>query len=37
MSDRDEDVEAAWDEEVERRVRQIDGGEVKTIAWEDDH
>jgi putative addiction module component (TIGR02574 family) len=27
----DEDVEAAWAEEVERRVRQIDSGEVKTI------
>jgi putative addiction module component (TIGR02574 family) len=30
----DEDVEAAWAEEVERRVRQIDSGEVKTIPWE---
>jgi hypothetical protein len=35
MSDRDEDVEAAWDDEVERRVRQIDSGEVKTIPWEE--
>jgi putative addiction module component (TIGR02574 family) len=35
VSDRDEDVEAAWDEEVERRVRQIDSGEVKTIPWEE--
>ena len=31
----DEDVEAAWAEEVERRVRQIDAGEVKTIPWEE--
>ena len=30
----DEGVEAAWAEEVERRVRQIDSGEVKTIPWE---
>lgn len=29
----DEDVEAAWAEEIERRVRQIDSGEVKTIPW----
>jgi putative addiction module component (TIGR02574 family) len=31
----DDDVEAAWAEEVERRVRQIDRGEVKTIPWEE--
>ena len=31
----DEDVEAAWAEEIERRVRQIESGEVKTIPWED--
>lgn len=31
----DEDVEAAWAEEVERRIRQIDSGEVKTIPWEE--
>lgn len=30
----DEGVEAAWAEEVERRVRQIDSGEVSTISWE---
>jgi putative addiction module component (TIGR02574 family) len=28
-------VEAAWSEEIERRVRQIDAGEVTTIPWED--
>jgi len=31
--ERDEGVEAAWAEEIERRVRQIDSGEVKTIPW----
>jgi len=35
MSERDEEVETAWAEEVERRIRQIDGGEVKTIPWEE--
>jgi putative addiction module component (TIGR02574 family) len=30
----DPEVEAAWAEEVERRVRQIDSGEVKLIPWE---
>jgi putative addiction module component (TIGR02574 family) len=29
----DEDVEAAWAEEIERRVRQIDAGEVELIPW----
>ncbi|MCU1347828.1 MAG: hypothetical protein JWO56_858, partial [Acidobacteria bacterium] len=27
-SEPDEDVEAAWSEEIERRMRQIDDGEV---------
>jgi len=31
----DEGVEAAWAEEIERRVRQIESGEVKTIPWEE--
>ena len=31
----DEDVEAAWTEEIERRIRQIDSGEVQTIPWEE--
>ena len=30
----DQDVEAAWAEEIERRVRQLDSGEVKTIPWQ---
>ena len=31
----DPDIEAAWAEEIERRVRQIDTGEVKLISWEE--
>jgi putative addiction module component (TIGR02574 family) len=31
----DADVEAAWAEEIERRIRQIDSGEVRTIPWEE--
>ena len=31
----DEGVEAAWAEEIERRVRQIDSGVVTTIPWEE--
>jgi putative addiction module component (TIGR02574 family) len=30
----DRDVEAAWAEEVERRIRQVDAGEVEMIPWE---
>ena len=30
----DEGVEAAWSAEVERRIREIDSGLVKTIPWE---
>ena len=28
------DVEAAWDEVIERRMREIDEGTVQTIPWE---
>lgn len=31
----DPDVEAAWSEEIQRRIRQIDAGEVELLAWED--
>ena len=31
----EEGVEAAWAEEVERRIRQIDAGEVETIPWKE--
>ncbi|HUR82186.1 MAG TPA: addiction module protein [Thermoanaerobaculia bacterium] len=30
---RDPDVDAAWAEEVECRIRQIEAGELKTIPW----
>lgn len=30
----EEGVEAAWAEEVERRVREIEAGEGETIPWE---
>ena len=29
------DVEQAWQEEVQRRLQQIDRGEVKAIPWEE--
>lgn len=28
-------VEVAWAEEVERRVRQVDAGEVEMVPWEE--
>lgn len=31
----DADVEAAWAEEIERRMQQIDSGAAKTIPWEE--
>jgi putative addiction module component (TIGR02574 family) len=32
---RDESVEAAWDEEVARRIADIDSGKAKTVPWEE--
>ena len=29
------DVEAAWSEEIERRLAEIDAGTVELIPWED--
>jgi len=29
----DEDVEAAWAEEIARRLRELDSGKAKTIPW----
>ncbi len=29
-----EEVEAAWDEEIARRIRQIDAGEVECVPWD---
>jgi putative addiction module component (TIGR02574 family) len=31
----DTDVERAWQEEVQRRLQQVEHGEVKTIPWEE--
>ena len=33
-SDPDPDVELAWSEEIERRVREIESGKVRMIPWE---
>jgi len=29
------DVERAWQEEIQKRLQQIERGEVKTIPWEE--
>ena len=29
----DEDAEAAWAEEIERRIQELDSGKVKTVPW----
>ena len=31
----DDDVEAAWQREVQRRITALDRGEVKTVPWEE--
>jgi putative addiction module component (TIGR02574 family) len=31
----DSDVDQAWQEEVQRRLQQIERGEVKAIPWEE--
>ena len=31
----DPDVEAAWAAEIERRIAELDAGNVKTIPWEE--
>jgi putative addiction module component (TIGR02574 family) len=31
----DEDVEAAWNEEIKRRIEEIDSGKVKMIPYEE--
>jgi putative addiction module component (TIGR02574 family) len=30
----DTEVEQAWQEEVQRRLQQVERGEVKTVPWE---
>ena len=34
-ADPDDDVEAAWQREVQRRIAALDRGEVKTVPWEE--
>jgi len=29
----DEEAEAAWEEEIARRVRKLDSGKAKTVSW----
>lgn len=29
----DEGAEAAWADEIEKRIREIDSGQVKTVPW----
>ena len=31
----DEGVQAAWDEEIKRRIEELDSGKAKTVPWED--
>jgi putative addiction module component (TIGR02574 family) len=31
----DEDVEAAWQQEIARRLEDVKSGKVKTIPWDD--
>jgi putative addiction module component (TIGR02574 family) len=31
----DEGVQAAWDEEIKRRIEELDSGKAKTIPWEE--
>ena len=30
-----QNLQAAWDEEIKRRIEEIDSGEVKLIPWEE--
>jgi putative addiction module component (TIGR02574 family) len=31
----DQDIEAAWSKEIERRVAEIDAGTVDLVSWEE--
>ena len=31
----DQDIEAAWSKEIERRLAEVDGSSVELIPWED--
>jgi len=34
-SEKDSGVEAAWLEEIERRIKELDSGQVEGIPWEE--
>jgi putative addiction module component (TIGR02574 family) len=34
-ADAEPDVEAAWSDEIKRRVADLDAGDVETIPWEE--
>lgn len=34
-SQMDTDVESAWQSEVERRISELDGGQVRCLPWEE--
>jgi len=34
-SENEDGVEAAWLEEIERRMEALDSGEVNTVSWDD--
>jgi putative addiction module component (TIGR02574 family) len=31
----DKDVQAAWEEEIAKRIGELDSGQVKTVPWEE--
>ena len=35
LKDLEADVEAAWSEEIARRLAEVDSGRVATIPWEE--
>jgi putative addiction module component (TIGR02574 family) len=37
LEDADESVQAAWDEEVARRTRDLQAGKAVTVPWEELH
>lgn len=34
-SERDDDADAAWSDELSRRAAQVGSGEVSTVTWDD--
>jgi putative addiction module component (TIGR02574 family) len=34
LDTQDADVEAAWNAELERRIKQVENGEVKLVPWD---